>query len=475
MNNLETKILLYDTLTRERCLLAAADGSSLSYYCCGPTVYGPAHIGNFRSFVLQDLLRRTIEAEGLAVKHVRNITDVDDKTIKGAQLAGESLEAFTARWVSKFHQDCRQLNLLPPEHEISAVAEIPRQIELISKLLESGHAYLAKDGSVYFDVSSFSAYGSLSRLDQRELKQGAAESGRHSVDEYSKEAAADFALWKARQLQDGENYWSSPWGEGRPGWHTECAAISMEYLGPSFDLHAGGMDLVFPHHDNEIAQAQCATGSHFARHWFHTAHLMVEDTKMSKSLGNLFTLADVIERGFSPLELRYLLMSGHYRQPLNFTWQSLNAASKAVQRLTKLQQRLLSLPVAEENRSASEFSEVFAALHDDLNTPRALGALFTVVKQVESLPDAELSKAAAGYQQVLQVLGLEGLAGQGSMEVEVPVDIKELAERRWQAKQARDWKEADSLRERLLGAGWEVKDSRDDYQLFRLAKSDSQV
>ncbi len=469
MNKSKTEILLYDTLTRTEQKLAASDGKQLRYYCCGPTVYGPAHIGNFRSFVLQDLLRRLIEFEGVEVCHVRNVTDVDDKTIRGAREAGQSLTDFTAYWADQFHLDSLKLKLLPPHREVSAVNEIPCQIELIGKLIDGGNAYVGQDGSVYFKVSSFDGYGALSHLDQRELKLGAATQARQSVDEYDKEAAADFALWKARQPEDGENYWSSPWGEGRPGWHTECAAISLQHLGESFDLHAGGMDLVFPHHENEIAQAQCTTGKEFARHWFHTAHLMVEDTKMSKSLGNLYTLADVVERGFPPLALRYLLLSGHYRQPLNFTWQSLNAATKAVGRLSRLQQRLEACGVDRVDGNLGLFEAVVDSLRDDLNSPRALGALFNAVNTLEAMPDSELASAADGFGQVLTILGLEDLQDLTASEgqVEVPAEIQELAEQRWQAKQARDWARADAVREQLGHAGWEVKDAKDGYHLIR--------
>jgi cysteinyl-tRNA synthetase len=317
---------LFDTLSREARPLAPLDGRSFRFYCCGPTVYGPAHIGNFRTFVMQDVMRRALETGGMATLHVRNITDVDDKTIRDSQAKGEKLGDFTARWTQRFHVDCEKLNLLPPHIEPGAVEHIPQQIAMIEALVKKGHAYASDDGSVYFRIASFPGYGRLSRLDERELELGKTQNARSSSDEYEKDGLADFVLWKGRRPEDGENFWESPWGEGRPGWHLECSAMIREYLGDSFDLHSGGVDLVFPHHENEIAQSECACGGHFAAHWFHITHLVVDGRKMSKSLGNLYTLDDLAERGFSAMEVRYVLIGAHYRKPLNFTISSLEGA-----------------------------------------------------------------------------------------------------------------------------------------------------
>ncbi|MEM9283495.1 MAG: cysteine--tRNA ligase, partial [Verrucomicrobiota bacterium] len=311
---------LYDTLTREIRPVQPIDSATLRFYCCGPTVYGPAHIGNFRTFVIQDVFRRVVEASGTATRHVRNITDVDDKTIRQSQEEDRSLNEFTAAWTERFHEDCAALGILPPHVEPSAVAHLPEQIDLISRLMEKGHAYQTPDGSVYYDVRSFPAYGRLSRLAEREITTG--EVDREQADEYERASAADFALWKAARPEDGPNRWPSPWGDGRPGWHIECSAMAIKHLGETFDLHSGGVDLVFPHHENEIAQSEAATGKIFAHHWLHVAHLTVEGRKMSKSLGNLYTLADLANRGFTAMELRYVLISGCYRQPLNFTFAS---------------------------------------------------------------------------------------------------------------------------------------------------------
>jgi cysteinyl-tRNA synthetase len=284
---------LFDTMTRVPVELVPMDGREFRFYCCGPTVYGPAHIGNFRTFVLQDVFRRVLELGGLKVKHVRNLTDVDDKTIRVSQEVGKSLTEFTAGWTEKFHADCRALHCLEPHVEPGAVDHIPQQIAMIATLERDGHAYKAADGSVYFRVASFPEYGRLSRLKERELRMGTSVAD----DEYERDTLADFALWKARKAEDGVNFWESPWGEGRPGWHLECSAMIREYLGDTIDLHSGGVDLVFPHHENEIAQSECCTGHEFCRHWFHVTHLLVDGAKMSKSLGNLYTLDELWRRG----------------------------------------------------------------------------------------------------------------------------------------------------------------------------------
>jgi len=455
---------LYDTLTRDTHPVLPDDGETLRFYCCGPTVYGPAHIGNFRTFILQDVFRRVVEAAGLATCHVRNVTDVDDKTIRQSQAEGRTLSAFTAHWTTQFHADCAALNILPPHIEPRAVAHIPEQIALIEKLLEKGVAYQTEDDSVYFSVERFPTYGALSRLAERSITSTQAD--RERSDEYQRDSAADFALWKSRRPEDGENFWPSPFGEGRPGWHIECSAMSMKHLGEGFDLHSGGVDLIFPHHENEIAQSEAATGRRFVRHWFHVAHLLVDDRKMSKSLGNLYTLADLEKRGFSAEELRYVLFSGHYRQTLNFTLESLIAARSGLAKLRELQSRLGgpldTLPPGKLD--FGPFAPVLEALLDDLNTPEALGRLFSIAKTLSqgTLSDAERHAAQLGFAAVLRALGLRLPPPQ---EEAVPDSIAELAAARWTAKQNRDWKTADALRQQLTDAGWSVKDSAQSYEL----------
>lgn len=474
-------VRIHDTLSRTRQPLAPADGETFRFYCCGPTVYGPAHIGNFRAFVVQDVLRRTLEVDGLTLKHVRNITDVDDKTIRQAQAESQTLQAFTGHWTEKFHADCAALGLLPPHEEPRATAHIPEQIAMIEQLLTTGHAYPADDGSVYFKVSSCNHYGELSGLDPAELRtQSTTSAGAaNDADEYDRETVADFALWKSRKPEDGDNHWPSPWGEGRPGWHIECSAMSVKYLGESFDLHGGGIDLCFPHHENEIAQSECATGSRpFCRLWFHNAHLMVEGRKMSKSLGNLHTLADLTAKGYSPMEVRYALIAGHYRQQLNFTENGLTAARSALAKIEKVLTSILErLCVSKseykqdwikpsDNVHTGMFAPAWEALCDDLNVPAALGEIFSAL---DDLKDPQLHDAAVAGQlhalgSLLYALGLDPFAAEKAA-ADIPTKIAEIAEQRWQAKQKRNWAEADRLRDELTTAGYKVVDRKDGYEV----------
>ena len=460
---------LFDTLTRTERALRPLDGSTYRFYCCGPTVYGPAHIGNFRTFVLQDVLRRTLETGGTRTLHVRNITDVDDKTIRDSQKAGQLLADFTAAWTAQFHADCAKLGLLPPHIEPGAVDHIPQQIAMIEALVAKGHAYLSDDGSVYFKIASFPNYGKLSRLDQRELDLGKTQNARANADEYDKDGVSDFVLWKARRPDDGSNFWPSPWGDGRPGWHLECSAMIHEYLGDSFDLHTGGVDLVFPHHENEIAQSACACGGHFAAHWFHLAHLLVDGGKMSKSLGNLYTLADLETRGFSPMEVRYVLLGGHYRKSLNFTLDSLTAAREALAKLAKGARTMAAnTGAAAVMLDAVEFGPFQAAwdsLNDDLNTPAALGGLFVGLREASCLTGKDAAAALAGFNRLLCALGLTLPGEIPAATVDIPQAIRDLAESRWQARQAKNWELSDTLRTELATRGWLVKDGKDAYTL----------
>ncbi|MGJ3241870.1 MAG: cysteine--tRNA ligase [Opitutales bacterium] len=452
---------LYDTLTRETLPLRPADGQRLRCYTCGPTVYGPAHIGNFRTFVLTDVLIRTARVAGLKPYSVRNITDVDDKTIRDSQAAGEDLRRFTDRWTERFHADCERLNLLTPDAEPRATDHIDDQIRLIEALIGRGHAY-ASDGSVYFDVSSFADYGKLSHMDPAALQTQAETSGgrTNDADEYDREAVADFALWKAHKAEDGPVAWDSPWGRGRPGWHLECSAMSMRYLGESFDLHGGGEDLCFPHHENEIAQSEGATGQPFAAHWFHCVHLLVEGRKMAKSLGNFFTIEDLIDgEGYAPMEVRYLLLSGHYRQQLNFTKGGLQAARSALEKLGKVAGD--RKPAPPFNDGWGVFANAWQALCNDLNTPAALGAFFAGLKTA----DLARPEDAAGLDKLLYALGLESTAPPGEAAPEAPAEVRQLAEERWAAKQAKDFATADRLRAQIVEMGWLVKDGKEAYTL----------
>ncbi len=448
---------LFDSLTREIRELKPSQGDGvLRFYNCGPTVYAAAHIGNFRTFVVNDLIRRLLDRQfGTArVIHVRNLTDVDDKTIRRSREEGRPLQDVTRQWTSKFHADCAALNCLPPHVEPTATGHIEEQIGMIAALERRGHAYRTDDGSVYFKVSSFPEYGSLSRVKERELKVGSALKTA-SVDADEKEDGSDFALWKAHKADDGDVFWPSPWGQGRPGWHIECSAMSKKHLGATIDLHSGGVDLLFPHHENEIAQSQCCNGQLFSHHWYHSEHLLVDGKKMSKSLGNLYTLDDLAAKGFRPMAVRYALLAGHPRKQLNFTLEALPAAEKA---LTTLRAFRDSLPATGGDPAA--LASVMAALDDDLNTPAALGALFTRINQGTTGLDQRT------FDEAIHLLGLV-LTAPAAPAQDAPPNVQELAAQRWAAKQARDFKAADLLRASLLETGWTMLDRKDGYTLER--------
>jgi cysteinyl-tRNA synthetase len=461
---------LQDTLTRSQKDIAPIDGQTYRFYCCGPTVYGPAHIGNFRTFVLQDVFRRTLETSGTRTLHVRNLTDVDDKTIRDSQAAGKTLKAFTDQWRDKFHADCEALACLTPHIEPSAVEHIPQQIAMIETLIAKGNAYASDDGSVYFKISSFPNYGKLSHLDERELDLGKTQNARANSDEYEKDSISDFVLWKSRRDEDGENFWESPWGQGRPGWHIECSAMIAEYLGDTFDMHSGGVDLVFPHHENEIAQSECACGGHFAAHWFHITHLLVDGGKMSKSLGNMYTIADLETKGFTAMEVRYVLIGAHYRKQLNFTLESLSGAKEALNKLAKAAAKLAENMGGETALPSAEFGvfqPAWETLNDDLNTPGALGGIFTGLREASKFTGKEAAVALAGLNRILKALGIT--LPEISKEItDIPADIQALAETRWASRSNKDWATSDKLRDELAEKGWAMKDGKDSYELSKI-------
>ncbi len=471
---------LFDTFTRTLKPLRPGDGKTFRMYCCGPTVYGPSHIGHFRTFLLQDVLRRVLEESGMKVLHVRNLTDIDDKTIRQSRDEGISLLQLTGKWTKLFHEDCRLLNLLSPDEEPRASDHIQKQIELIGQLIDNGHAYKAPDGSVYYRVNTFNDYGKLSGLDRSKLQTQDTTSGgtANLADEYDRDSAADFALWKSRKPEDGENFWPSPWGEGRPGWHIECSAmIDAVFEGDlPIDLHGGAVDLIFPHHENEIAQSEGATGKPFVRHWFHCEHLMVEGKKMSKSLGNLYTLDDLLKNGHSPMTVRYALLSAHYRQQLNFTDNTLNASMSALVKLERAVEPIFEkqgitpreFELLHEDKMAVAQSSCFGTawnhLTNDLNTPKCLGEIFTAISSL----DAEgLGLELPGLSRLLYVLGLK-LFTKDRSSVAAPDDVRKLAEERVAARKAGDWSKADKLRDQIQNHGWKILDSKDGSTLKKL-------
>jgi len=452
-------IRLFDSLKREmRELRPSQPDGVYRFYNCGPTVYAPAHIGNFRTFVVNDIIRRMLELEFGAdkVRHVRNLTDVDDRTITQAKKENRPLGEITAHWTKLFHEDCDALNLLRPHVEPTATGHIDEQRDMIEQLMQRGHAYAAADGSVYFKISSFPGYGGLSRIRERELLVTDT-----AADSDHKNSVGDFALWKAYKPEDdGAVQWPGPHGAaaGRPGWHIECSAMSRKHLGETIDLHTGGVDLLFPHHENEIAQSECCTGALFAHHWYHSEHLLVNGTTMSKSKGNYFTVRDLLAKGSSPAAIRYALLAGHPRKQLNFTLDSLHAAEKAI---TTLRNYRSSLPAS--GGDAANFAPVFAALADDLNTPGALGALFTIVNK------GTVGVDAPSFDRAMFALGLN-LTAPVAAKAEAPAEIAALAEKRWAAKAAKDWKAADALRAELTAAGWQMLDRKDGYSLEPVKK-----
>jgi len=453
-------IKLFDSLTRKiRELQPSHPDGVFRFYNCGPTVYAPAHIGNFRAFVVNDVIRRLLELEfgPGKVKHVRNLTDVDDKTIKRSRDEGRPLAEVTKQWTDKFHADCAALNCLPPHVEPTATGHIPEQVDMIDVLMKKGNAYRAADGSVYFKVSSFGHYGELSRVKERELKPGSALKAM-AADADEKEDVSDFALWKAHKDEDGANGWDSPWGRGRPGWHIECSAMIKKHLGETIDLHTGGVDLLFPHHENEIAQSQCCNNQTLARHWFHNEHLLVDGKKMSKSEGTLYTVDDLVARGSSPMALRYTLLMGHPRKQLNFTLDGVGGAENTIQ---KLEFHRAILP--EGGGNPSLLDGVIEALNNDLNFPAALGALHTVLNDSA----ARLDKPT--FDRAMFVLGLK--VDQVRIgKSDIPSEITSLGAKRWAAKQAKDFATADALRKELTATGWSMLDRKDGYSLEPLKK-----
>lgn len=461
---------LYNTITRsvEPFVPLDPEGRRVGLYCCGPTVYDFGHIGNFRTFVFADLVRRYLEFKGYAVTAVMNITDVEDKIIARVRTAGTTLREYTGRYETAFFEDARALNLLPPHHCPRATEHIGDIIALIDTLVRRGLAYQAADGSVYFSIEKYRAaggrYGRLVNLNFDEMRIGE----RVKSDEYAKDAMADFALWKARTPEDGAVTWASPWGEGRPGWHIECSAMSMKILGPSFDLHLGGEDLAFPHHEDEIAQSEAANGCRFVNVWLHCAHLVVDGEKMSKSLGNFYTLRDVLQRGYSGREIRYVLLATHYRQALNFSFRACDDAKAALQRLDAFRARLeeaARLPEGEaqaaREAAAKAVGAFRTALEDDLNVSAALAALFDLVRDGNRLLDAG-SVTASGATAILEALhGMDTvLAVMRPEEAEgVPEEILALAAERQAARKAKDFARADQIRDRLAADGWVIEDT----------------
>ena len=429
-------------------------------YTCGPTVYDFVHIGNLRAFMFDDLLRRYLEYRGYAVTHVMNITDVEDRIIKKVSESGKTLKEVTDLYANAFLADLDTLNIKRAHVIPRATDSIPDMIALIDQLIAKKHAYIGDDKCVYYSIKSFPDYGKLSH---RHL--GDQTVSRIKSDEYDKEEMADFALWKAWDEKDGEVKWDSPWGPGRPGWHIECSVMSMKHLGETFDIHCGGEDLVFPHHEDEIAQSEAVTGKPFVRYWLHNAHLLVEGKKMSKRLNNVYTLRDLAAKGWTGREIRYVLLSAHYREQLNFTFDGLQAARSALQRIDEFLLKLEALRGTQiaDLMSADEYtrtenleSQFRAAMEDDLNISGALGAMFEFIR--------EANKRTISVTEAISILSkwrrLDGVLGFGMpVKSEVPAEVQELVEERQTARKAKNFKRSDEIRDQLAKIGWTIEDT----------------
>ena len=462
---------IYNTMSRTKEELVPMDGKHVRMYTCGPTVYNYAHIGNFRAYMFEDLLRRYIKFSGFEVTQVQNLTDVDDKTIRSSIEQGLPLKEYTKTYIDAFFTDLAKLYIEPAEHYPAATDYIPEMISIIETLFEKGYAYQSEDGSVYYSIDKFAEYGKLANLDREGMQSGA----RVSQDEYDKDNAADFALWKAYVPEDGDVVWDSPWGKGRPGWHIECSAMSMKLLGESFDIHTGGVDNIFPHHEDEIAQSEAATGKTYSKYWMHCGYLVVDGKKMSKSVGNFYTLREILDMGYTGREVRYELLSSHYRQSLNFAFKSLDANRSALKRLDEFyttvmeavgsETKIGSLPSWAKN-SRAKFAE---AMDDDMNISGAMAAVFDTVHTGNiAMTDSPMSGSealavSALWKELDTVLGLLI-----PPEEEVSDEVTELLESRAVARVEKDWSESDRIRDRLANLGWTVKDTPEGPKLRKL-------
>jgi cysteinyl-tRNA synthetase len=466
---------LYNSMTRAVEPVVPLDpaGKRISLYVCGPTIYNYGHIGNFRTYVAVDLLRRALEHFGFAVDHVMQFTDVDDKTIRGAHEKNLPLREFTGIYRRAFLEDAKTLNIeLPkPERMPNATDHIGAMVALIGKLIEKKSAYVSEDGSVYFRIASFPRYGCLCHLDLAGLISGA----RVNQDEYEKEGVGDFVLWKKWTEADGDVGWDSPWGRGRPGWHIECSALSMEHLGPEIDIHGGGTDLRFPHHENEIAQSEAATGLTFVRHWFHVEHLLVDGQKMSKSLGNMYTVREVLDRGYTGRELRFALLSGaNYAKNLNFTWQGMVDAKTALARIDEWRKRvsdfLASTAPGGSIVITSELEEALIktldeALSHDLNINAVLGVLFTWIRTTHKEIDESKFDHAKADAYLRAWSALDSILGLGDATATVPAEVQALVDQRAEARKGKDFAKSDELRKAIEALGWKVKDTAKGQEL----------
>jgi cysteinyl-tRNA synthetase len=457
----------FNTYSRKIEELAPRESNKIDMYTCGPTVYSRAHIGNFRAYIFEDLLQRHLESRGFNVHRVMNITDVDDKTIRGAQEAKVPLGKFTQQFKDVFFEDAETLRIKRADEYPSATDQkyIDKMISMIGVLISKGLAYQADDKSVYYRINKFPNYGKLAHIDLAELKP----TGRVRNDEYDKEHIGDFALWKAWDKDDGDVKWDSPWGPGRPGWHIECSAMATTLLGDQIDIHCGGVDNIFPHHEAEIAQSEGVTGKKFVRMWLHCAHLLVDGQKMSKSLGNFYTIPDVLAKGYTGREIRYALLRVHYRTQLNFTWDGMNEARESLGRIDDWLERLREIAEKENAQRPTEESEFEKALDDDLNISAALGFLFETIRETNKAMDQEKLGAASARAWLNWWDRINSILALSKTEIEIPSEVLNLANEREQARLAKDFRKSDELRQQLNALGWEARDTKDGQKITRRA------
>ncbi len=458
-------VSFYNTMTRTVDPFVPLAAPKVTFYTCGPTVYNYAHIGNLRSYCAEDLFRRILEYSGYDVLHVMNITDVEDKIIKACLAEKMTLNGFTEPYIKAFKEDIASLNVKPAAFYPKASEHINEIVDIIKELCKREIAYKGDDGSYYFSIERFSDYGKLARLDKQDLRAGA----RICHDEYDKEHLSDFALWKAWDEGDGDIFWETEIGKGRPGWHMECSAMSIKYLGETIDIHMGGVDNIFPHHENEIAQSEASTGKKFVNYWVHCEHLLSDGRKMSKSLGNFFTLRDLVEKGYSPIALRYLYIANHYRSKLNFTLKALDSAANTLNGLYDFLKRLSR--VKNELIEDAEFAELFARakatfdekIYTDMNMPQALSCIFSMISHLNimmdknCLPQQQAVSVIDYFMKIDAILALN--LGQALEDDIVPEDIEKLIEERQSARKAKDFKRSDEIRDLLSARGIILQDT----------------
>jgi len=449
-------LVIFNTLTRKKEEFKPLNGKSVSLYTCGPTVYNYPQIGNWRAYIFADLLKRYLTYSHYNVKHVMNLTDVEDKIIREVALQGKSLQELTGFYIEEFFKDRDTLNIVPADIYARATDYIDAMVSLIKKLMDNGYAYKSIDGSIYFDIHKDKEYGKLSHFKLEDLKENAL--NRMKKDEYEKDNAQDFALWKAWTKEDGDVFWETELGKGRPGWHIECSAMSMKELGESIDIHTGGVDNIFPHHENEIAQSECATGKMFVKYFMHNEHLMVNGEKMSKSAGNFYTLEDLINKNINPIAFRMWLYTSHYRTKTNFTLEAVEGTMSAFKRLKDAYLALGEEVGSVDKKYQTKFTEY---LDNDLDSPKALALLWDLVKDKDII-DKDKKATILDFDKVFG-FGLDKL-----QEEETPNEILHLSEEREIARKNKNWKKSDELRDQINSLGYEIKDTENGPQISKL-------